>query len=178
MGKVRQCKDCGNFEENDPCSIECSISKVSLISTDGGLIGAPGKAEGVTWAYVHVNKHGIVIKKESGYDLRLKTSPQAESLALIKALEALPEGWSGTVEGDCEYSMHVVFNLWRDKKLDPQLKERKNLLNIGDVKLRHVKGHPSKKDRARGHTKTGKPVSEYNVICDDLCNSAKLKVKK
>lgn len=156
---------------------EDPLGYVDLIVCDGGLVGTNGKAEAVTYAYRYVDSNDNVIKEVSGVTEDFKTSPQAEALCIILALEGLPEGVKPRkVESDCLFALKVIFRtnyhdglIWRDKNLDPRLKERRDRLDLEGIEIELLKGHPSKADILRGTDIKGRKISLHNVAVDEEC---------
>lgn len=151
---------------------------VTALYTDGGVILKNPSTYGGTWAYVHLNGDGVVIRERSGvvlparWQLEAITNNFSELLALTYALLPLPDGWSGTVYSDSQCSLGRLF--WGYKKwkgIPDELREmaEANVKRLGAVEAILLDGHPTKAQLALGIGKRGNMVSAFNVRCDDLC---------
>jgi ribonuclease HI len=171
---------------------------ITCVYTDGGCVLKNPSDVGGTWAWVAVESLFILgasptaggidstaklVKYASGFIpnyLNVKlTNNVMEYVAVVYALEAMSDGWSGTVYSDSEITLGRVFGTWRNKGLEPRLIERKEraLKRLGVVKGEHVDGHPTKKQLLSGIGKRGNPVSKWNVLADKLCNQESLKAQ-
>jgi ribonuclease HI len=188
QNRFKVCPTCKGFftsEDKEYCSTKCEdqgrspYDYVTLVSTDGGLVGQNSKALAATYGYCLVDADDKLIEEGSGCTEDFKTSPQAEVLGMITALEKLPAGWSGKVECDCLYALKVVFKtdywdgyIWKDKKLDPRLKARRDELmkhlDFDNIEIELISGHPNNAERKNGVAKNGRRVSEWNVRCDEM----------
>ncbi len=98
-----------------------------------------------------------------------------ELIAAIKCLQALPEGWSGKFYSDSQNAIGWLFGIEGKLFSMKNLPERLVILaqearyNVGDVEAILLQGHPSQKELALGVGKSGRPVSKYNVLCDERC---------
>jgi ribonuclease HI len=151
---------------------------IAAVYADGGVIGINPSPHGGTWAYVHVNEEGHVIAKNSGLvmpraSLPLITNNLTEMIALVKALEALPTGWSGHVYSDSQITLGRLFLGWKMNGIPPVL-VRQGAAALERLDLPHIQwtlldGHPTKAQLAMGKGKRGNPVSIHNVACDTEC---------
>jgi hypothetical protein len=92
-----------------------------------------------------------------------------------QALEAMPEGWSGTVHSDSQIALGRVFKGWRENNLPKNISDRSRaaLKRMGKIETVLLQGHPTKADLACGiGKKRNLPVSIHNVKCDELCRKA------
>src|SRR5438445_3022 len=98
----------------------------AAIYTDGGLLTSNPSEIGGTWAWCAVTENGKRIGFKSGIvfadalerdaELNDDNPPQhpvvsnnhTEQIAIVKALEALPFGWSGTIFSDSEVAITRV----------------------------------------------------------------------
>lgn len=163
----------------------------ALLFTDAGVILSNPSPIGGTWAWCLVEASECV-KWASGHILKPGiTNNQTEFIAVVKALEAMPDRWSGVI---CSDSIVTLFRLFPPSLIDcgpgnlhprwygPKLGCKPNRLpqsvydrwlwaeaRMGKLSGRLVKGHPTKKELEVGTAKGGLPVSEWNVKCDELC---------
>lgn len=125
-----------------------------VIYTDGAY---SRKNDEGAFAYVIINKDGIVIKK-GAWKIEHETNNRAELKAIIAALHHLPQSARfAKVRSDSQYALNTLFNGWArnaNKDLfdafERVMGERKL-----SVKASWVKGHSGDK---------------YNEICDQMCN--------
>lgn len=161
------------------------MSKIVALYCDGGVINRNPSMIGGTWAWCGVDEEGNRVMREGGVvepvDARPVTNNWTEQIAITKALEAMPDGWSGTVYSDSQIALGRVFLRWRTKNLPDNIKQRgiDALKRLGRVTHCLLQGHPTKADLVRGvGAKRGFPVSVHNVWCDEECgrqaNSHKL----
>jgi ribonuclease HI len=166
--------------------------------TDGGVILKNPSPYGGTWAWVGVDAEGNIVREDSGFvpapEGRVVTNNHTEQMAIVKALEAMEAGWTGRVLSDSQLALGRVFLGWKEKNLPENLKRRTaavlTRVNVTETVL--LKGHPTKKDLEQGYQikrvkyyqsgpfipsvayrEERRPVSIYNVRCDELCNLAK-----
>ena len=147
---------------------------------DGGQIESSPSPHGGTWAYVVV-LNGEVVGEDAGVLLphhlgtKRVTNNDAEMYALVRALEAAPDGVDVACHSDSECTLKRVARIERGqpptKTMIEELYERTEaaLSRLGTVTFVHVKGHPTKADLERGHTAKGRKVSAHQVRCDQLC---------
>lgn len=150
------------------------------VYADGGQILASPSPYGGTWAFVMV-ADGVVVDEESGLLLphhlgtRRVTNNDAEMYALLRALEAAPDGADVAAHSDSECTLKRFARIARGqrptKTMHPELSERAEWAfdRLGVVTFAHLKGHPTKEDLARGHNDKGQKVSQHQVRCDELC---------
>lgn len=173
---------------------------IRAIFTDGGVILRNPSEIGGTWAWCAVTQAGDHILESTGYLLpsnapedlawcRMKdqyvTNNQTEFYAAMRALETMEAGWSGILASDSEITLKRVERLIQgyriDLPLDWALRTSVALNRLGEIRLRHVPGHPTAKDLALGYVvkqfRDGhgvmRPkqvrVSRHQVWCDDQC---------
>jgi ribonuclease HI len=156
------------------------VTTVSLYS-DGGQILASPSPYGGTWAYVVVRWDEVVVDEVAGLLLphhlgapRI-TNNDSEMYALLRGLEALPDGLDVLAYSDSQCTLMRYARIARGqpptKTMNQELYDRAELAlsRLGMVRFEHVKGHPTKKDLARGHDSKGRTVSPHQVRCDVLC---------
>lgn len=151
---------------------------VKTAYTDGGLIPRVGGA----WAWCAVDKDNNLIFGESGFFCvpagKEITSHQTEFAAMTKALEAMPDGWAGTVASDSELTLNRFFKGHACFNIPPNMLERAktSIARMGKMKSLLLQHKPTKADLKSGFgAKTGLPVSEWNVWCDKRCDQEKAK---
>jgi ribonuclease HI len=160
--------------------------KVTHVFADGGCILGNPSEHGGTWAYLHVDgplnrkvegRSGIVTNARFGAPV---TNNAMEFLAVLKALEALPDGWSGVVASDSQCTLTRWQGSKRDFKGIPwEWSDRMQavLARLGELTWRQLAGHPTKLDLERGRkiklvdgiVVEGLPVSEWQAACDAQC---------
>ena len=128
------------------------LKTIVAIFTDGGVIKKNPSAIGGTWAFVCVDAQNEKIYEESGVvpapNGKSITNNQTEIIAIIKALEAMPENWNGILFSDSKISLGRVFEGWKMEGLTTNIIARaiaaKNRAGK-DVKPILLQGHPTKK---------------------------------
>lgn len=157
------------------------MSQVVAVYADGGLIRANPSPIGGMYAACHVNADGERVWSASGLILADPSDPlfvvvgnnQCEFRALLAGLEALPDGWSGTVYTDSLLTIRRfrepdavglggIPDDWRRRAAHV-------LGRLGRLEYVLLDGHPSRAQLAAGVGKRGNPVSEHQVFCDELC---------
>lgn len=156
------------------------MSEIISIFADGGLMSPNPSKVGGTWAFCCINSNNTRIVEHGGYiaspEGRIITSPTMEHIALVMALESLPDGWSGLVQSDCQVALYRIFRGWRTRYLPMNVKERAEaaVKRLGVLHHKLYAGHPTKADLERGYSiKKGLPVSEHQHWCDQECNRQK-----
>ena len=152
------------------------MCEIAAIYADGGVILKNPSNIGGTWAWVGVDKNGNRLIEESGVvpapSGRPVSNNHTEQIAITKALEAMEDGWSGTVYSDSNIALGRVFKGWREKNLPRNISERSRIAvqRLGKIEAVLLQGHPTKKDLESGiGKKRNLPVSIHNVRCDELC---------
>jgi len=167
--------------------------KPVAVYADAGLLTVNPSDIGGAWAYVFVDKSDRVVSEEAAYVLKktLKVTTVSnvvmEQIAILKAMEALPAGWNGTIYSDCEPALTRVISDYQlthgmkrypaaENNLPPVVSKRsKNAAaKLGQVEFVLLEGHPSKKALERGIGRKNLPVSKFNVRADELCNRQKI----
>ena len=153
-----------------------NIKNVVKIFTDGGVIKKNPSAIGGTWAWCGVDADGNRIAERSGVvpatDNRTVSNNHTEQIAITLALEAMPDGWSGTVCSDSMIALGRVFKGWKENNLPENIsrRSREAVARLGRIETVLLQGHPTKADLEWGiGKKRGFPVSEQNVWCDKAC---------
>lgn len=149
--------------------------KVVALYCDGGVILKNPSNIGGTWAFCGVNAVGERIIEQSGVvpaNGRDISNNHTEQIAITKALEAMPDGWSGIVHSDSMIALGRVFKGWREKNLPRNISDRSRIAvqRLGKIETVLLQGHPTKADLAAGiGKKRNLPVSIHNVWCDKAC---------
>lgn len=158
------------------------FSTVQQVFTDGGLLSANPSRVGGTWAFCYVDREdrlvggasGVVLLGETG--LSEVSNNTTELLAMLLALEQLPDGWEGDAFSDnettrirCTYAATCKMN----GVPGPWVPRFRNVVDrLGGVVFHLLGGHPTKADLIAGkRAKDGMPVSKWNVWCDLQCES-------
>lgn len=182
--KVCDCVSLGNFPilpmiSNVPMLL-CMVCKRKWVEpvaiyADGGVIKKNPSPYGGTWAWCGVDELGNRVIESSGVFEPVKnpvTNNWSEQVAITRALEFMPAGWSGTVYSDSMIALGRVFDGWRLKNLPSAIARRSAiaLARLGTVKPSLLQGHPTRKDLETGvGKKRGYPVSVHNVWADKEC---------
>jgi ribonuclease HI len=151
------------------------VRRVVTLYADGGVVGKNPSDIGGTWAWCGVDAEGTRIVGRGGFVPacgRPITNNHTEQIAITLALEAMPDGWSGTVCSDSMIALGRVFKGWREKNLPRNISARSAsaLARMGRIETVQLQGHPTKADLAVGvGKKRGYPVSVHNVWCDKEC---------
>lgn len=159
------------------------MSDVIAVYADGGLIHSNPSTTGGTWATCHVDADGERVWSRSGVILADAADPlfaevgnnQCEFYALLNGLEALPDGWSGTVYTDSLLTIRRFRDLERTGLAgipnDWRRRAAVTLGRLGQLAYVLLDGHPTRVQLAAGVGKRGNPVSEHNVFCDKACTA-------
>lgn len=152
------------------------MDEIIALYCDGGVIGHNPSADGGTWAWCGVDSFGNRVIERGGIveapASRPVTNNHTEQIAITLALEAMPDGWSGTVFSDSQIALGRVFKGWRTANLPSNIKERSVLAlsRMGKIEIVLLQGHPTKADLQSGiGKKRNLPVSRHNVWCDKEC---------
>lgn len=152
--------------------------QITAVYADGGVVQVNPSPYGATWAFVHVDESGAVVRERSGLftrwpDAGSYTNNFAEFLAVVEALEHLPVGWRGDVCSDSAVTLGRFFHGWKISGLPAWLVSRgavvRNRLDWTACRPVQLDGHPTKAQLAAGVGKRGNLVSAHNVRCDALC---------
>lgn len=156
------------------------LYKTTHIYCDGGVVGKNPSDFGGTWAFVCV-RDDEVVAEQSGFvptvSGRKFTNNWSEQIAMIRALEYMPEQWSGIICSDSKVALGRMFQGWKCNNLPSNIGKRMRscLKKLGKVYPQHIGGHPTKDELILGINSSGDIVSKWNVRADELCN---LEVKK
>lgn len=162
---------------------------VNRVFCDAGVIGKNPSKDGGTWAFVGVFASGDfdnVIFQQSGVvlptDIEMDTVENniCETIAILLALEAMPDGWFGTVYSDNLNAIRRARAPREMKKIVPQFVKDRMIAATARVKVIEyvlLGGHPNKDELKSGYRSDGKPVSRWNVLADDLCCKEAAKFK-
>lgn len=152
------------------------MSEIISLYTDGGIIGRNPSSIGGVYAWCGVDSTNIRIIEKSGVVLatenRKITNNHTEQMAIVLALEAMINNWSGTLYSDSRIALGRVFLGWRNNNLPNNVIERTRnvIMKMGNIRPILLQGHPTQEDLQNGFgKKRGLPVSEHNVFCDEEC---------
>lgn len=146
------------------------------IYCDGGVIGRNPSTVGGTWAYVLLEKD-VELYKASGsitpadIGLPVVTNNVTELFAAVKALEMVPDKWSGHLITDSQVTLRRLMAKRPSLKGVPKclvdmLWTQRN--RAGRLFVQLVKGHPTIAQLAAQPHK----YSRWNVLCDKMCGVA------
>lgn len=160
------------------------LASVEQVYTDGGVKGANPSEFGGSWAFVYVRQN-TVIHEDSGIvlpsDVGLPTVSNnvTELVAVLLALEQLPDHWGGAVFTDSLVTLRRFESMTAKVNGVPGfLVDRvRAVVARLDYALNLLGGHPTKDDLNRGHRlknngSPGLPVSQFNVMVDKMCGEA------
>ena len=158
---------------------------VVAIYADGGVVGANPSPVGGVWAWCAVNEHDERVVRRSGFTLRRGvrevTNNNMELVALVLAVEALHEGWSGIICSDSRLALGTLFEGFNARKQPPNIVKRgmAAAARLSKVETMLLQGHPTKEDLITGiGARRNLPVSQHNVWCDQECNRVKKQQKQ
>ncbi len=132
-------------------------TRVVAITADGGCRLANPSKHGGMWAFRHLNRAHQAVREACGAVTVPEVSPLTtvtnnftEVLAVLIALEFLPDGWSGKVRTDSLHTIRVFRDDYDRYWLIEGVKLRiVNVLDrLGDLSYELLAGHPSKKEIA------------------------------
>jgi len=157
------------------------MSEIVALYCDGGVIGRNPSEAGGTWAWCAVDGQGQRVIERGGFVPspagRAITNNHTEQIAIVLALEAMPECWTGMVCSDSQIALGRVFRGWKTKNLPANIVRRAEaaVARLGHIRPTLLQGHPTRADLKAGvGKKRGYPVSVHNVWCDAECNRQKL----
>lgn len=145
---------------------------------DGGVVSRNPSPAGGSWAVVLVAGGKEVFRASGGVTpvsvgLPAVSNNLTETLALLIALECLPDGWAGRAHSDSLNALRCFNDPDKGKPahLPAWLWDRRCavLKRLGEPAYVLLGGHPNREELAAGVRKDGKPVSEWNVLCDQMC---------
>lgn len=152
---------------------------IVALYADGGVIKKNPSPYGGTWAWCAVDGCGNRVIEKSGVvpatATRTVSNNHTEQIAITLALEAMPDGWSGTVHSDSQIALGRVFKGWREENLPANIsiRSRRAVARLGRIQTVLLQGHPTRADLENGiGKKRGYPVSVHNVWCDKACGKA------
>jgi ribonuclease HI len=155
------------------------VDEVVELYADGGVILKNPSNVGGLWAWCGVNAKGERVIEKSGAipagEGRTISNNHTEQIAITLALEAMPDGWSGTVYSDSMIALGRIFKNWSERNLprNVSMRSKAAVARLGEIKTVLLQGHPTKADLACGiGKKRGLPVSEHNCWCDKACGKA------
>jgi hypothetical protein len=94
-------------------------------------------------------------------------------LALVTGLEALPEGWTGSVFSDSQISLGRLFWGWKQVGIPAWLWQRGaaalQRLDLPNIDPHLLDGHPTAAQLSAGIGKRGHGCSRWNVYADRMC---------
>jgi ribonuclease HI len=170
---------------NDEDQIVTCGDRIVAVYADGGVVDANPSPFGGVWAWCAVDEHDERIVRRSGFvpntETHQMTNNNTEIIALVKALEALPDGWSGLVCSDSKIALGTLFWGYNARKQPACIVKRgmAAVARLGTIETMLLQGHPTKEDLCNGIGKKRKlPVSKHNVWCDKQCNLEKKLWKK
>jgi ribonuclease HI len=149
--------------------------------TDGGVIGQNPSSAGGTWAWCLVDANGQQRRHACGWMSPAELGADAvsnnhtELLALVLGLEALDEGFAGTVYSDSWVSLQRVFLAAKLNNVPQWLIDRLQAIQksgrLASVGYQLLDGHPTRAQLEAGLGKRGNPVNQWNVWCDTQCSA-------
>lgn len=171
--------------------LDSGTRAVTTLYSDGGVVEVNPSPVAGLWAWCATDQTGWRVIEDGGFILaemdKTISNNQMEWCAAMQALEAMPDGWSGTLVTDSKNVLDRLEYLRRHLGLpESQVVVPKNLpwqwyrrmvtsmLRLGDVGFRHVKGHPTAAELKRGFTVSADgarkyDVSDQQVWCDAEC---------
>src|SRR5258706_10661269 len=155
-----------------------AYTEVVQLFCDGGLVGSNPSSIGGAYCWAGVDIEGKRIVANRGFvpatPTRFITNNHTEQIAIVLALEAMPDGWSGEVLTDSKIAMSRVFKIgiYTYKNLPINVIKRTEAVvaRLGKVNPIKLAGHPTDIELRNGRTKKGTKVSHHNVYCDEQCN--------
>ena len=127
-----------------------------VIYTDGGCCNTSVYGEGGS-AYVILHNNEIFARNSKGF---IRTSSnRMEMLAILSAVNALPDNSSCLIHSDSQYAINVLSGHWKAKintDLVNSFKEKVKSKKIKNLRFKWVKGHNG---------------SYYNEMVDSMCTS-------
>lgn len=161
---------------------------VTAVTADGGCRLSNPSPYGGMWAFRFTNAAGEVVAQAAGvvlvsevFPLTTVTNNVTETLALLVALEALPDKWAGKVRSDSLNALRVFTNPATDRPhltAEMMARVRAVAARLGKLTFELLAGHPAKKElallRAGQLVKSerGYPFCLHNVWCDQACSQA------
>ena len=164
---------------------------VTHLFADGGVVGVNPSPHAGTWGWCHTTgfdgpyASAQRVLEDFGYFTPALfggpavTNNVSELYAVLLGLEALPDGWSGTVCSDSSITMgrlrtwtlppgvaHALRNV--PAALQLQVWRQTQRLDWPRIEWVVLKGHPTREQLKNGRGSHGLPVSSHNVWADTL----------
>lgn len=177
-----------DFEQLRPHS---ALSDILAVTCDGGVGRINPSPYGGMWAFRMTGADRLPILQAVGivypsevFPLTTVSNNLTETLAVLIALEYLPDGWAGQVRSDSQNALRVFQNYRDPKKVAAQgvwltgemiARVRRVRERLGALDFVLLGGHPHKAALAELHAggrplKKGKyPYCLDNVWCDAAC---------
>ena len=157
-----------------------------IVYTDGGVIGRNPSEVGGTWAYAVVGADDKCITNDSGivtpaeFQIEAISNNFTELYAVVIALTRHQDA-VGTLCTDSYVTQCRLVNAKPSfegipKDVQDTVQEIRGRIR-GKWRVILLDGHPNAEQLKTGIGKRGNPCSKWNVLCDTLCNEAKLKHK-
>lgn len=127
-----------------------------VIYTDGGCCNTSVYGEGGS-AYVILHNNEIFARNSKGF-IRT-TNNRMEMLAILSAVNALPDNSSCLIHSDSQYAINVLSGFWKAKTntdLVNSFREKIKEKNIKQIQFKWVKGHNG---------------NIYNEMVDSMCTN-------
>lgn len=156
------------------------MSDAVSLFIDGGCIGPNPSPRGGTFAGCLVDAEGRRVDHWCGAVFPVPpmteiTNNFAEMYALIRGLQRLPDGWSGTIYSDSMITIgRAQHDWWKTNGLPAlmvaDLRYHRDRFNSWEhITFVNLDGHPTKAELEKGIGHRGHPVSVHNVYVDQLC---------
>jgi len=155
-----------------------SLIDIQSVYADGGVIGANPSPIGGTWAWCQV-RDGSIVRSASSVitpteaGLPAITNNLTELLAILNARASLPYAWTGAIYSDSWVSLQRVFLAAKLANVPDWLIVRLQCMQrdgwFSGCSWQLLDGHPTKAQLMAGVGKRGRPVSKWNVFCDEAC---------
>ncbi len=149
---------------------------------DGGVIRSNPSPYGGTFAWLLVDENDKRISCDSGViepknvGMLKITNNLSELWAAISALEAMPPNWAGTIWSDSKITCYRLTTSDKFNGIPRDLKYKcLRLRRWAKWKVRHLGGHPTKRELLAGVDGRGLVVSKYNCWCDLRCGEEALR---
>lgn len=152
---------------------------IVALYADGGVILKNPSPVGGPWAWCGVDENnkrviarvGFISNHENGKPV---TNNLTETIAILQAIEAMEQGWSGVIYSDSQIAVNRVMS-WGENGVPYSMRGRLMAAKarLGRLRCVLVKGHPTRKELSVGRSSSGALVSEHNVWCDLACNAVK-----